>query len=68
MNFEHAINELRDALTVTAEIQRRQAEIKVQAEELELSRKRMAQVELNLAEITDKLNGLIGFIDGQQKQ
>ena len=69
MNFEHAINELRDALTVTAEIQRRQAEIqKVKADELELSRKRMAPVELNLAEITDKLNGLIGFIDGEQKQ
>jgi hypothetical protein len=43
MNVSNApVNELRDALTVTAEIQRGQAEIqKVQAEELELSRKWM---------------------------
>jgi hypothetical protein len=69
MNFEQAINELRDTLIVVAEIQRRQSEVqKTQAEEIELSRQRMARVELALAEIGDKLNGLIGYIDGQRKQ
>ena len=65
--FEKAIKELQDTVIVMAEIQRRQAEVqKTQAEELELSRKRMAHVEMTLVEITDKLNGLIGYIDGQR--
>jgi hypothetical protein len=76
MNFEQEIAQLKDTLVVVAEIQRRQAAVqKVQAEELdamrtqmlkgyELHEKRMAHIERNLDEISDKLNGLIGFMDG----
>ena len=75
MNFEQEIGQLKDTLVVVAEIQRRQAEVqKIQAQELdamreqmvkgyELHEKRMAHVEQNLEEISDKLNGLIGFMD-----
>jgi hypothetical protein len=76
MNFEQEIAQIKDTLVVMAEIQRRQASVqKTQAEELdamhekmikgyELHEKRMAHIEQNLEEITDKLNGLIGFMDG----
>ena len=58
-----------------AEIQRRQAEVqKLQAEEMSSLRemfregmsnheKRMAHIEQNLDEASDKLNGLIGYLD-----
>ena len=73
-----AAADLRDAITVTAEIQRRQARVqRSQAEwleELEKSRREqeksrreretaIKRTEMNLAEITDKLDGLIGFMD-----
>lgn len=59
-----AIGDLRNALIVTAEIQHRQAEVqRRQAEWLETHEERLRRVELNLAEATDKLNGLIGFMD-----
>lgn len=72
MNFEQEISQLQDTLVVMAEIQRRQAQVqKTQAEELDAMRegyklheKRMAHIEQNLDEISDKLNGLIGFLDG----
>jgi hypothetical protein len=72
MNFEQEINQLKDTLIVVAEIQRRQADIqKMQAERIvateegmKLHEQRMSHVELNLSEISDKLNGLIGFMDG----
>jgi hypothetical protein len=79
MNFEQEIHQLQDTLIVMAEIQRRQAEVrKMQAERtvaldtqiaamtqgMSLHEERMNHVELNLAEMTDKLNGLIGFMDG----
>jgi hypothetical protein len=75
MNFEQEILKIQDTLVVMDEIERRQAEVyKVQAEQLdamleqmrrgyELHEKRMAHVEQNLEEITDNLNGLIGFMD-----
>jgi len=75
MNFEQAVWQIKDTLVVMAEIQRCQAEVqKIQAQELdamreqmvkgyELHEKRMAHVEQNLEEISDKLNGLIGFMD-----
>ncbi len=57
-----AISDLRDALIVTAEIQQRQADVqRRQAEWMEAQR--IGRIELNLAETTDKLNGLIGFMD-----
>jgi hypothetical protein len=72
MDFEQEINQLKDTLVVMAEIQRRQAEVqKMQAERIvateegmKLHEQRMNHVDLNLSEITDKLNGLIGFMDG----
>jgi hypothetical protein len=65
MNFEQEINQLKDTLIVMAEIQRRQAEVqKMQAEGFALHEQRMNHIDMRLAEITDKLDGLIGFMDG----
>jgi hypothetical protein len=72
MNFDQEISQLKDTLVVMAEIQRRHAAIqKTQAEEafamhesMRLHRQRMEHVELTLGETGDKLNGLIGFMDG----
>jgi hypothetical protein len=64
MNFEQAINEVKDTLIVMAEIQRRQAEVqKLQAEGLAMHEQRMQHIETTLSEVGDKLNGLIGFMD-----
>ncbi len=71
MNYEQAIKDLQDNLVVIAEIERRQSALllthsKWIAEhdaELKEYRRRTDQ---NLAEITDKLNGLIGFVGGHQ--
>jgi hypothetical protein len=76
MNFEQEIASLKDTLVVIAALERHLAEVqKLQAHELDAMRtlmrdgmalheKRMAHVEQNLEEITDKLNGMIGFMDG----
>jgi hypothetical protein len=65
MNFEHEIVRLQDTLVVMAEIQRRQAEVqKMQAEGWALHEQRMTHVDERLAEITDKFDGLIGFMNG----
>ena len=72
MNFEQEINRLQETLVLMAEIQRRQADVqRIQAERIiateegmKLHEQRMNHIELNLSEITDKLNGLIGFMDG----
>lgn len=72
MNFEHEIRQLQDTAIVMAEIQRRQAEVqKLQAEyvvsmqeSLRVHQKRMDHVDMRLSEITDKLDGLIGFMGG----
>ena len=65
MNVENAIKELQDNLLVIAEIERRQSELLRRHSELiaegDVFQRRTQQ---NLAEITDKLNGLIGYIDG----
>ena len=76
MDFEQQINQLQDTLIVTVEIQRREAEIqKTQAERIvateegmKLHEQRMSHIELNLSEISDKLNGLIGFMNGYFRQ
>lgn len=72
MNFEHEIRQLQDTAIVMAEIQRRQAEVqKLQAEyvvsmqeSLRVHQQRMDHVDMRLSEITDKLDGLIGFMGG----
>ena len=62
MNFEQEIGRLQDTLVVMAEIQRRQAEVrKMQAEGWALHEQRMTHVDVRLAEITDRLDGLIGL-------
>ena len=48
-----------------AEIQRRQVEVqKMQAEGMAPHSERMNHVDVRLAEINDKLDGLIGFMGG----
>ena len=37
---------------------------KMQAERFELHEQRMSHIDMRLAEITDKLDGMIGFMDG----
>ncbi len=65
MNFEQEIVRLQGTLVVMAENQRRQAEVqKMQTEGWALHEQRMSHVDLRLAEITDKLDGMIGFMDG----
>jgi hypothetical protein len=79
MDFGKEIASLKDTLLVMAELERHHAEVqKLQAYEIDAMRgllvdmregmalheKRMTHVERNLEEITDKLNGLIGFMDG----
>jgi hypothetical protein len=71
MTWEQAVAELKDTLIVVTEIQRRQAEVqKLQAQELDALREakalheaQMAHIRQNLDEATDKLNGIIGWLD-----
>jgi hypothetical protein len=68
VDFEHEIRQLQDTAIVMADIQRRQAAVqKMQAEGMQLHEERMAHVDMRLAEITDKLDGLIGFMGGYFK-
>jgi len=72
MNYREAIKELQDAVIVMAEMERRQsAMLREHAEMLHNHDKHLAEIseyrrrtEQNLSEITDKLNGLIGYVDG----
>jgi hypothetical protein len=72
MNYEQAIKELRENLIVMAEMERRQSVILREhaemlhnhAEMLRDTSEFRRRTDQNLAEITDKLNGLIGYIDG----
>jgi len=67
MSYEQAIRELQDNLVVIAEIERRQsAMLKDHAGHIGELLEYRRRIDQNLAEITDKLNGLIGFVDGQQ--
>jgi hypothetical protein len=68
-NIEQAIKDLQDATIVIAEIEKRQSAMlrdhsermaRLEAESLEFRRR----TDHNLAEITDKLNGLIGYVGG----
>jgi hypothetical protein len=65
MNYEQAIKDLQDNLVVIAEIERRQsAMLREHAEMLPDTLEFRRRTDQNLAEITDKLNGLIGYVDG----
>ena len=70
MNMGAAIKELQDAVIIMAHLEKKQSEmLKTHVEELashaEFIQRLEKRIDLNLAEITDKLNGLIGFIDGR---
>jgi predicted nucleic acid-binding Zn-ribbon protein len=72
MSMEQANRDLQDAMTVMAHLEKRQSELLLNhAEhlaELQEYRRRTDQnldrITINLAEMTDKLNGLIGYVDG----
>jgi hypothetical protein len=64
MDFEAEIRKIHDTLVVVGEIEARMATVqKQQAEGLAAHEKRMNHIDERLAEITDKLDGLIGFMD-----
>jgi hypothetical protein len=67
--MQGAIKELQDTMVVMAHIQKTQSEhihelvqFRIQSERFRL------RTEENLAEITDKLNGLIGYVAGQKPE
>lgn len=65
MNYEQAIKELEDNLVVIAEIERRQsAMLRERAKMLHDTLEFHRRTDQNLAQITDKLNGLIGYVAG----
>jgi hypothetical protein len=67
MNLENVIKELQDNLIVIAEIERRQSELlREHSELIAESAVFQRRTDQNLVEITDKLNGLIGYIDGMR--
>ena len=65
MNYEQASKDLQDNLVVISEIERRQSKLlRDHAEHLGELIEFRRRTDQNLAEITDKLNGLIGYMDG----
>ena len=79
MSFEQTTKGAQDTLTVMVEIERQQSRllrehserlVKVEgeiAEHRRASAKYQQRTDQNLAEITDKLNGLIGYMEGQKR-
>ena len=70
-NLEQAVKDLQDNLIVISELERRQSELlKVHSQRLVLIEAESAEyrrrTDQNLAEITDKLNGLIGYASDQR--
>ena len=71
MNIEAAVKDLQDSMIVMAHIEKCHSEmlraheewINEHGAEIQEFRRRTDQ---NLAEITDKLNGLIGYVAGQR--
>ncbi len=74
-NLEKAVQDLQDNLVVLAEIERRQSALLREHSEMIVDLVRLnneaaqfrVRTEQNLAEITDKLNRLIGYMDGQDR-
>jgi hypothetical protein len=66
--MEKAIQELQDAAVIMAHLEKAHSErILAHARELAELREFRLRTDRNLAEITDKLNGLIGYIDNQTR-
>ena len=69
--FGQAIREMRESLTILSYVQNKQAQVQkqhaeeaaVRADRVRVSEARFERIETNLAEISDKLNGLIAYID-----
>lgn len=67
--MQAAIRELQDAVVVMAHIEKTQSEHIRELIEFRIqSEKFRVKTEENLAEITDKLNGLIGYVAGQKPE
>jgi hypothetical protein len=67
-NIEQAIKDLQDTMIVIAEIEKRQsALLREHAEHLGELLEFRRRTDQNLAEITDKLNGLIGYVGGMNR-
>jgi hypothetical protein len=74
-NIEQAILQLQENMLVIAEMERRQTELLRQHADMRHQHNLVLaetiqfrqRTEQNLAEITDKLNGLIGYVDGLHK-
>jgi len=72
--MQAAIKELQETMVVMAHIEKTQSEhirelidFRIQSERLQIeSEKFRIRIEENLAEITDKLNGLIGYVAGHR--
>jgi len=68
MNLEAAIKDIQDTLVVMAHIEKRQAEItREHAEHLAELIGARHRTDLKLAEIADKLDGLIGYVDHESE-
>ena len=77
-NLERAVKDLQDNLVVISEIERRQSEllkshsqrlVLIEAETAEYRRRteqHFEHITTNLEEITDKLNGLIGYVSDER--
>ena len=77
-NVERAVKDLQDNLVVISELEKRQSELlKIHSQRLVLlesesaeyrrcTDKSLAHIASNLEEMTDKLNGLIGYVSGQR--
>ncbi len=77
-NLEQAVKDLQDNLIVISELERRQSEllkvhsqrlVLIEAESAEYRRRteqHFEHITTNLEEITDKLNGLIGYVSGER--
>ncbi|MGP0074325.1 MAG: hypothetical protein ACLPWF_20615 [Bryobacteraceae bacterium] len=71
--MQAAIKELQETMVVMAHIEKKQSEhirdlvdFRIQSEKLQIQSEAFRKrTEENLAEITDKLNGLIGYVAGQ---
>jgi hypothetical protein len=67
--MQAAIKELQDTMVVMAHIEKTQSEHIRELVQFRIQSKRFRlRTEENLAEITDKLNGLIGYIAGQKPE
>lgn len=64
--MQAAIKELQDAMVVMAHIEKKHGEHIKELVQFRIESERFRQrTEQNLAEITDKLNGLIGYVAGR---